>query len=559
MSGTLHVGLGPGVETVEAVAAPRPSRISLRDKGRLALVLLVAFFGLLTGLGWYHMSGMRHDATAMEAAGDAEARLHELARTARAAEVDAALAQSSQLYAAGVQRLAVHFDRLREAGSLGISGEPPWQPSMQVAAAAFERFQALPAAQSLDSLRAALTTLGQVLDSEERVAEQHTAAIGRALQERAHSGARVMLAMAVAGSAIFGLALMLFMRHLAGDLDLLRQRALQILAGVAAEPSAGPPPISPAPQPLAAFVGQAPSARQDEVGHLAVSIEQLAGHLATQKRDLEIERRNVFNQEKQAALGALAAGVLDEIGNPIAAVDGYARALHEIAAEQATVTTSPGALDPLDAEVSQALAQALNTQVEFAAAIVREVERLHAITHDMAVLAAPQPHERQLVSLNELVDNALGLLRFDPRMRDVRVETQLDPNLPALRGRADQLVQLVMNLVVNAADAVQVRGEAQGGTAGRVERRHGHVQVDTLINGKNVMLLIADNGPGMNEEVRRRAFDPLFTTKPAGQGTGLGLPLCKAIAAGHGGHLHLDSTPGRGTTVTVVLPLEVGA
>jgi signal transduction histidine kinase len=571
MSGLLRAGVPHGLGTAAEPAAsrdgaaapmavPRSSRVSLRDKGRLALVLLVAFFGLLTGLGWLHMSGMRDDAAALEGSGATEARLHEMARTARAAEVDAALAQSSQLYLAGAQRLAVQLDRLRDTGGLGISGEPPWQPALQAAAFAFERFQVDPSPRTVDSLRAVLATLGQVLDAEERAAEQRTAAIARTLQERAHDGAMVMLAIAVVGSAVFGLALMLFMRHLAGDLDLLRQRATQILCGEGVAPgTVAPPPISPAPQPraLAPFVGQPPSTRHDEVGHLAVSLEQLASRLAVQQRDLEIERRKVFNQEKQAALGALAAGVLEEIGNPIAAVDGYARALHEVAADQVRAAEAPDALQAPPSIDAQALQATWRTQAEFAAAIVREVDRLHAITHDMAVLAAPQASEQQLVSLNDLVGIALGLLRFDARLRGVHVEPRLDAALPALRGRADQLVQLVMNLVVNAADAV--RGAAASDPhGGRDALRKGRVQVSTLTKGKNATLLIADNGPGMDEDVRRKAFDPLFTTKPAGQGTGLGLPLCTAIVAGHGGHIQLDSTPGRGTTVIVVLPLEDG-
>ena len=545
MNGALPSSLGAGTALPPA-PGPRESTTalglaSLRDKGRLALLGLVAFLGLLTALAWYEMQAIQTQATALERARVAEARLHDLSRTAHAAEVDAAVAQANQAYAAGAERLAAHFERLRDLGGLGIVGQPDWLAAVQRGAASFERFRAEPGAQSLDSLRSELTRLGHVLDEAESAAERASAQVAQALHQQAGHGAWVTLGVAVGGSALFGLALTLFMSHLAVDLTQLRHRALQILAG-AAQGSPPPPLPAPAPRPaFAPFASQAPSARHDEVGHLAASLEHLAGRLAAQQRDLEIERRNVFNQEKSAALGALAAGVLDEIGNPIAAIDGYARTLAAQAAD---------AIDGTDAADVR----------DHARAIVREVERLNGITHDMAILAAPQASDTQLVSLNELVTLSLGLLRFDARLRGIRVEAELDPNLSALSGRADQLVQLVMNLVINAADAIREGAAGREGMAGRSlgrdALRGSLVRVSTLTNGKITTLTVADNGCGMNEEVRRRAFEPLFTTKPAGLGTGLGLPLCKAIAAGHGGSIELDSAPGRGTTVNVVLPNE---
>ena len=153
-----------------------------------------------------------------------------------------------------------------------------------------------------------------------------------------------------------------------------------------------------------------------------------------------------------------------------------------------------------------------------------------------------------MLSLNDVVRSALLLLHFDPRLAGVRIETELDAQLPALRGTADRLLQLVMQLTVNAADAVL--SGAQGPAL---------IKLKTLPDGDTLRLVIADNGPGMSSTVLARAFEPRFTTKPAGRGTGLGLPLAQAIARQHGGAVLITSAPGAGTTVTVRLAVQAPA
>jgi signal transduction histidine kinase len=108
----------------------------------------------------------------------------------------------------------------------------------------------------------------------------------------------------------------------------------------------------------------------------------------------------------------------------------------------------------------------------------------------------------------------------------------------------DRMVLLLINLVINGADA-----------GAGLPPRTARIEVATRCAGQGVELCVSDNGCGMSEAVRERAFDPLFTTKPAGCGTGLGLPLCRAIAQDHGGRLDLASAPGEGTRVTVWLPV----
>lgn len=301
-----------------------------------------------------------------------------------------------------------------------------------------------------------------------------------------------------------GMAQRSYLARLAADLAALRRRAEAVVAGER--------PVGPTVR------------RDDELGQLGAALDDMVAALAARERDLEVERRTVFHQEKMAAVGAMAAGVLNDIGNPIAAIDGVARAMKEAHASGECVI-GEGLCDP--------------------DLILRETTRLQGFTQMIAGLAATQSTEPQLLSLNELVQTALLLLHFDPRMAGVRIQTELDPQLPALTGISDSLLQLVVNLLVNAADAVCA-----------LPADRPLIEVSTGADPAGVRLTIADNGCGMDPDTLRRAFEPMFTTKPAGRGTGLGLPLVRAIAGQHGGDVVIESAPGRGTRAHVRLALR---
>jgi two-component system NtrC family sensor kinase len=312
------------------------------------------------------------------------------------------------------------------------------------------------------------------------------------------------------GITSIGALALLFFSRLARDITTVRARALAILTG---DRSAG-----------------RPLARSDELRELGDAVDSLAAALARREQDLAVERRHVMHQEKLATIGSMAAGVIREIGNPIAAIDGYARALLE--AQKAAPTPAPHPDD----------------EGSGVKPILQETARLIAITREINRLAAAPAAQWQLASLNEVVTQGLALLRYEPRLEDVKVSTTLDPMLPAVNCCADRLVQLLLNLVINAADATATR-----------PAHTGRVEISTREADGGIELRVDDNGSGMSEEVRQRAFDPLFTTKPAGQGTGLGLPLCRAIAEEHGGRIRLEPLPQGGTRATVWLPVEAAA
>jgi signal transduction histidine kinase len=172
-----------------------------------------------------------------------------------------------------------------------------------------------------------------------------------------------------------------------------------------------------------------------------------------------------------------------------------------------------------------------------------QIQRLSAITREISGFAAPQPMERQLLDMNGLVRTTAGLMGYDKRMNRVSLRLDLDNQLPAIYGVADQLTQVIMNLLINAADALSTKAEGEREIVLRSE-----------ISGDNVRLVVTDNGGGMDEETLNRAFEAFFTTKK-NKGTGLGLSLCYSIITGHGGMIEINSTLNEGTQVQVFLPV----
>jgi two-component system NtrC family sensor kinase len=142
------------------------------------------------------------------------------------------------------------------------------------------------------------------------------------------------------------------------------------------------------------------------------------------------------------------------------------------------------------------------------------------------------------------VRTTAGLMGYDKRMNRVSLRLNLDSQLPAIYGVADQLTQVIMNLLINAADALGSKKEGAR-----------EITLCSELSGDNVCLTVTDNGGGMDRETLNRAFEAFFTTKK-NKGTGLGLSLCYSIITGHGGTIEIDSTPNQGTQARIFLPLS---
>ena len=233
----------------------------------------------------------------------------------------------------------------------------------------------------------------------------------------------------------------------------------------------------------------------------------------------EVEREERLRRaERLASLGTLVSGVAHELNNPLAAIVGFTQLL-------------------LMDERSSRERDDLET-------VRREADRMAKIVSDLRLLGRGTHGEartRETVDLNDVVRHVLRSRGYALSTRNVEVREELAGGLPPVAGDRAQLEQVVLNLVVNAEQAV-----AEGG-----ERR---VSVSTRATGGCVSLCVSDTGRGIAPELRERIFDPFFTTKAPGEGSGLGLSLVNRIVTEHGGEIRVESAPGQGTTFVVDLP-----
>jgi PAS domain S-box-containing protein len=237
-------------------------------------------------------------------------------------------------------------------------------------------------------------------------------------------------------------------------------------------------------------------------------------------RDITSERMvqaKLVQTEKMAGLGQLISGIAHELNNPLTSIIGYSQLLlgRRLTAAQA----ADGRL------------------------IYQEAERAARIVKNLLLFAREKRPERHPVNLNEIVERTLALRNYELRVMNIQLEQNLAPELPAVFADPAQLQQVLLNLIVNAEQAIQ-----HGNGEGSIRIRTWH-----KANGR-VALEISDSGPGIPADIIPRIFDPFFSTKPAGSGTGLGLSITYGIIHEHGGEIVVESQPGKGAKFTLDLP-----
>ena len=244
-----------------------------------------------------------------------------------------------------------------------------------------------------------------------------------------------------------------------------------------------------------------------------------------------IERKLLENQLLQSnrleSVGELAGGVAHEFNNLLTGIIGYT--------QLGISGLSPG--DPARADLQVVLGSA---------------ERAGKLAAQLLAFSRQQASEPEVFDLNQLILNAGKLLQsvFDKAVEFVIL---LSPDLDLISADTNQIDQVLMNLIVNARDAMPMGGklviETTNLNVDQTQADQWHCSP-----GKYVSLTVEDNGIGMTEEVKRKAFDPFFTTKETGKGTGLGLSICYGIIKQNGGHIEVDSEIGNGTTFKIFLP-----
>ena len=258
-------------------------------------------------------------------------------------------------------------------------------------------------------------------------------------------------------------------------------------------------------------------------GQITQALRRQRRRLARQNRRisrmaarLQSQQQAMAQHEKMVAVGQMAAGVAHEVANPLASMDGLLQLL-ERRPEKATS--------------------------ENFARLREQVARINQIVRQLTAFSRPEAGEWREANLNEVVNQALSVLSFDKRVRRISIEKVFDPALPAIYMQPAALEQVVMNLVINAADAMEETAAPQ-------------LALVTAARDGAVDLIVRDNGQGIPEKLLSRIFEPFFTTKPVGRGTGLGLSISYTLVQKHGGEIRVVSVPGAGATFTVSLPIR---
>jgi len=287
---------------------------------------------------------------------------------------------------------------------------------------------------------------------------------------------------------------------------------------------------------------QALLASQNET--LENQVAERTAELQRSLTDLRATQAQLIQKEKMASLGELTAGIAHEIQNPLNFVNNFSEVSAELVDELKEAQAAG------DAEEVTALADDLSQNL---GKISHHGQRAAAIVKGMLEHSRTSTGERRPTDINALADEYLRLayqgLRAKDKTFNAKLETDFAPALPLVEAAGTDLGRVLLNLFGNAFYAVQKR--QQTGEAGYAPT----VQVRTRQVGPQVEICVADNGMGMPAEVQAKIFQPFFTTKPTGEGTGLGLSLSyDIITKGHGGTLAVASQEGQGTTFTIRLP-----
>jgi signal transduction histidine kinase len=255
----------------------------------------------------------------------------------------------------------------------------------------------------------------------------------------------------------------------------------------------------------------------DEIGALGQSFNQMADRLRQREEELNATHAQLVQSEKLAAFGQLGAGIAHEVKNPLAGILGCVELmLEEVSAE---------------------------SQIETDLRLVeKETKRCKTIIDNLMRFARQEESVKSPTDINQVVADAIAIVRHQLEIHRVRLEHELDPHLPPVNANANQLEQVFINFMVNAQQAMETTG--------------GRMRITSCLGSSgSVELRFTDTGPGIREEHRKRLFEPFFTTKAVGKGTGLGLSVSYGIIKDHRGEITVESEIGKGTTFVVQLPV----
>jgi len=268
----------------------------------------------------------------------------------------------------------------------------------------------------------------------------------------------------------------------------------------------------------------------DELAALGRSFNIMQEKLASSRQSLELaiqecneKQEQLFEAEKLASLGRIAAGVAHEINNPLAIINEKAGLMQDV-------------IDISDEFPNR------DKFIGLTQSVIASVDRCRAITHLLLGYARPTEFIMETLSLNDVLTDVKGFLHKELENKRIALETNLPVDLPRIRSDKGQIEQVILNIVRNAIEAV---------------RKGGRITIASSTKGaRTAVISIADNGPGIPQDQVKHIFEPFFTTKGK-KGTGLGLFVSYGIVKKLGGIITAESKSGLGTTFTIQLPVDV--
>lgn len=308
---------------------------------------------------------------------------------------------------------------------------------------------------------------------------------------------------AAVGIVFIGSLVMIFVTRLAWDIRRVQDRALAIIEGYRGKPLK--------------------VTRRDELGSLMNAVNKMQLEIRQNEMQMELIRQQRFHQEKMAAVGSLAAVVAHELNNPMSAIVGAAQAM----VEQRLAHGGPERRATSHPDM-----------------ILEHAKRVMNITRQISEFSTPQSTEPEFLDLNNLIRKTSHFVSFDRRFGTIEMVLNLDPQLPAAFAVGDHVTQVIINVLVNAADAME------GKTGSKP-----CITISTFLRDARAVVTVSDNGMGMSKTTLEHVFEEYFTTKPPGKGSGIGLAVSKSLIESDGGDISIDSELGTGTTVTIQLPI----
>ncbi len=274
-----------------------------------------------------------------------------------------------------------------------------------------------------------------------------------------------------------------------------------------------------------------------ELEQKRAAVEEVNAKLEASLEDLRATQAQLVEQEKLASLGSLTAGIAHEIKNPLNFVNNFAEVGGELADELAE------AIAEGNAEETQQILEELKAN---ATQIAKHGKRADSIVQGMMQHARGGASDMETVVVNDFLEEYANLAWHGRRARDhgfqAEIIRQFDSDAGSIKVMPQELGRVVLNLLNNAFDAVAKTNGAR-------------ITVTSMRAADEVSISVADNGPGIPDDIRQKIFEPFFTTKATGEGTGLGLSLSyDIITKGHGGQLTADDAPGGGARFTITLP-----